>query len=82
MIPTRRLDPKVIAYLFDIMETNILEKVKEDFRFEMDLMKNDMFFQIMRVVASVLRNLCVEDGYQETTEDFEVAGSSGEEKYN
>ena len=78
-IPPRRLDSRVIQDLCDTMESRIIEKVKSDFRSEMELMKNDMIIEVMRAIAGMLRNLGTEDGYEEVAEDFEVVGSSGDD---
>ena len=41
-----------------------------------------MAVKIMRAIISFPRNLGIEDGYKESIKDFEVAGSSGEERAN
>lgn len=74
-ITLRRLDPRVIEDLCDDVEAMILAKVKIDFISKMELMKNN----IMRAIATVPWHMGIEDGYEEVTEDFEVAISSGKE---
>lgn len=64
--------------LCDAKEARILEKVKIDFRYEMDSMKNE----IMMAIAGVPWHVGIEYGYDEFSEDFEVAGSSGEDRNN
>lgn len=76
----RRLDPRVIADLFDTVEYRITKKVKSDFRFEMKLMKNDMVTEIMRFFVGVPQNVGTKDGSEEATEDFEPIGSSGDDQ--
>ena len=44
----------------------------------MKLTRND----IMRVIVGVPRNMDTEDGYEEVAEDFEIVGSSGEDRTN
>ena len=75
----RRLDPREIDDLCDVVETKILEKIRSDFISEMELMKNDIVTKIMRVISGVPRNVGVEDGYEEDVEDFEVVGSNCED---
>ena len=75
-MPPKRLDPRAIVDLCDVVETNISEKVRLDFRFEIELIKNE----IMRSIVVVLRNVSTKDGYEESTEDFKFFRSSGEEK--
>lgn len=43
-------------------------------------MKNDIVTQIMRSIASVPKNVGIEDGYEEVVEEFKVVGSSGEDR--
>ena len=76
-MPTRRLDPRVIAELYDALETKISEKVRSDFKSEMELMKNDMVVEIIRAIVGVPRNVGMENGYEEAVEDFETIRSSG-----
>lgn len=71
-MPPRRLDCRAITY--------ILEKVRSDFRSEMELMKNDTVVEIVRAIVGVLRNMGIEDGHEEVAEDFEIAGSSCEDR--
>ena len=60
------------------MEERILEKLKLDFRSEMEVMRND----IMRAIASLLRNVSTKYDYVKVVEDFKFGGSIGEDKTN
>ena len=42
-------------------------------------MKNDMVTEIMRAITGVPQNVGTEYGYEEVAEDFEPAGSSGDD---
>lgn len=79
-MPLRRLDPRVIADICDVVELKITEKVKSDFRSEMELMKNDMITEVMRAIVGMPRNLGTNDSYEEVVEDFEAVGSSGDDQ--
>ena len=87
-MPPKRSDPKDID---DAMEESLLEKIKEDFRSKIEevrvefrsqiaLMKSDMIAEIVSALGSVPRHVGIEGSYEEVVEDFEVAGSSGEDK--
>lgn len=69
MIPPKILEPREIEDLCDIVEARILEKVKIDFRFEMESIKN----KIMRAIASVPQYVCTKYGHKEVPKDFEVS---------
>ena len=73
---SEKIGPRAIDDLCDAVEARISEKVRSDFRSELEMMKNE----VMRAIVGVLRNVGTEDGYEEAPEDFEVAGSSGEDK--
>ena len=90
-MPLRRLDPRVIDDLSDVVEERILERVEADFRseieevkatfrFEMALMKSDMIIEIISAIGGVPQDTGTKDGYEEAVEDFEFARSSGEAK--
>ena len=50
--------------------------VKTYFRFEMELMRNE----VIRAIAGLLRGVGTKDGYEEAGEDFEIIGSSGKDR--
>lgn len=52
----RRLEPREIDHICDVLETRISDKIRLDFRFEMELIKNE----IMRAITSVPRNVGTE----------------------
>ena len=81
-LPPRRLDARAIADLCDAVELRIIEKIRLDFRFEMELMKNDMVVKTMRAIVGVPRNVGTKDGYEESLEDFEVFGFSDQDRTN
>ena len=90
-MPPRRLDPREIADLSDVVEEQISEKVKADFKSKMEevkanfksqitLMKSDMIAKIVSDLGGVPRHVGTEGSYEEVDEDFEVARLINEEK--
>ena len=79
-MPLRRLDPRVLVDLYDIVESRITKKVKSDFRSEMELMKNDMVAEIISVLTGIPWNVGTEDVYEEAAKEFEPGGSSGDDQ--
>ena len=77
-MPPRRLDPRAIDDLSDVVEERILEKIRVEFRSEIALMKGDMIVEIVSALGGVPRHVGIEDGYEEATEDFEFFESNGE----
>ena len=68
------MDSRKINDLCDVVETNISKKVRLDFRFEIELIKNE----IMRAIIVVPRSVSTKDGYEESVENFKFVRSSGE----
>ena len=90
-MPPRKLEPREISNLSDVVEEQISEKVKEDFKFEFEdvraefrsqiaSMKSDMIAEIVSALGGVPRHVCIEGSHEEVVEDFEVARSSGEDR--
>lgn len=79
-IPPKRLHPRVIDDLSDVVEERILEKIKEKFRSEMALLKSDMIAKIISTIGGVPWHVGSKEGYEEVAEDFEVSRLRGEEK--
>jgi hypothetical protein len=90
-MPLRRLDPREIDDLSDVVEERISEKVKEDFRSEMEevkanfrsqttLIKSDMIVEIMIALGGLPRHASTEGSYEEIFEYFDVVGSSCEDQ--
>ena len=76
-MPLRRLDPREIDDLCDVVEGRILEKIRENIKSEMVLMNSNMIDKIVSALGGIPRHVSVEDSYEEIVEDFEVVGSSG-----
>ena len=79
-MPPRRLDPREIDDLSDVVEQRISEKIRVVFRSEIALMKSDMIAEIMSALGGVPRHVGTEDGYEEVAEDFGIARSSSEDR--
>ena len=88
-MPSRRLDPRVIDDLSNVVEERISEKVKENFRSKMEeviasfrskmvLMKSDMIAEIISAIGGVHFHVSTKDFYEFFFEDFEVAKLSSE----
>ena len=75
-MPPRRLDPREIDDLSDAMEERILEKIREEFRSKISLMKSDMIAEIVSALGGAPRHVGTKDSYEEDVEDFEVVRSS------
>ena len=76
-MPPKRLDPREIDNLCDIVEGKISENIRLDIRSEMALMKSDMIAEIVTTLGGVPRDVGTEESYEEVVEDFEATGSSG-----
>ena len=71
-MPPRRLDPRVIDDLSDVVEERISKKVKKDFKSKMEvkatfrskmaLMKNDMIIEIISTIDGVPQHVGIKDG--------------------
>ena len=72
------MDPREINDLSDVVEEWISEKVKEDFRSQIALMKSNMIAKIVSALGGVPRHVGIEDAYEEAAKEFEIAKSSGE----
>ena len=83
----------MINDLSDVVEERISDKVKENFRSEMEevkanfrsqitLMKSDMIVEILSALGGIPRYVGTEGIYEKVSEDFEVIGSSGEDRTN
>ena len=83
-MPPRRLDPRAIDDLTDIVEERILgkittqiEEVKASLRSEMELMKSDIIAKVVSILGGIPRHVGTKDGYEEVVEDFETTRSNG-----
>ena len=54
--------------------------MRAEFRSEIALMKSDMIAEIVSALGGIPRHVGTKDGYEEVVEDFEVVGSSGEDR--
>ena len=77
-MPPKRLDPREIEDICDVVEGRILEIIRTDIRFEMTLMISDMITKIVSALGGIPRHVGTKDSYEEVVEDSEVVGSSGE----
>ena len=88
-MPPRRIDPRAIDDVSDVVEERISKKVKENFRSEIEevkatfrskmaLMKSHMIVEIISAIGGVPRHMDTKDGYEEAAEDYELVGSGGE----
>lgn len=78
-IPPRRLDHRKIYYLSDVLEENILEKIREEFRSEIELMKSGMIVEIVSALGGLPRHVVTKGSYDEFVEDFDITRSSGDD---
>ena len=90
-MPPKRLDPREISNLTDAVEERISEKVKADFRSEMEdiraefrsqiaSMKSDMIAEIVSALGGVPRHVGTEGHYEEVAKDFEVTRANFEDR--
>lgn len=82
-MPPRRLDPREIDHLRDVVEERIsknvkeyfiyeIEEVKANFRSKMALMKSYIFSTIMSALGGVPWHVGTEGSYEEVVEELEV----------
>ena len=81
-MPSRRLDPRAIDDISEVVEARISEKIRVEFRSKIALMKSDMIAEIVSALGGVPRHVGNEDGYEEVVEDFQVVGSTGDNRAN
>ena len=87
----RILDSREIDDLSDVVEERILEKLKANFRSQMEevkanfvskmmLIKSDMIAQIVNSLGGLPRSVGTNGGYEKFSKDFEVTIASGEDR--
>ena len=54
--------------------------IKEEFRYEIALMKSDMIVEIVSALGGVPRHVGTQGSYEEFDKDFKVFGLSGEDR--
>ena len=69
----------MIEDLSYVVELKIIEKVREDFRSRIELLKIDIIVKIISSIGGLPQHKSTEDGYEEFVEDFKVVGYSGED---
>ena len=60
-MPPRRLDPRAIDDLCDVVKGRILQKIRVDIRSKMTLMKSSMISEIVSALGGIPRHVGTKD---------------------